>query len=428
MKPYLPLDQVFWYVNKKDIKPLSQNLTTDIVVVGGGIAGLTAAQSFHEKGCKVVLLEKNFCGSGASGKSSGFITPNAELSLSDLKDKFGLEGAKRVWDFTTSGVSKIKKNILEYGLDCDYQELDTLVLANSDRKFKSIVKAEYDVRSQAGYQSNLYTRESVTQVVGSSKYVGGIAYGDTFGIHAYRYCQELKKVLINQGVQIYEESPVIEIKNNKIRTSLAEVKTQYVIVCIDYEAYQMQSLWDKVYHVQTNLMLSAPLTDIQIKHIFPHKRYLVWDTDLVYNYFRLTGDSRLMLGGARIIDSYASQEAHHNTRTVRKLTNYFADKFPEVSIQFEYVWPGLIGISKDLFPIAGFDAQNKSMYYITAATGLHWGSALGAYSARRIIDQDTSFDHCFSPYRSFPLGKWANYIMGSRLPFAVSNFLTVGSF
>ena len=74
MKLYLPQDQVFWYVNKRDIKPLTHDITTDVVVVGGGISGLTAAQSFGKKGCKVVLIEKNYCGSGASGKSSGFIT------------------------------------------------------------------------------------------------------------------------------------------------------------------------------------------------------------------------------------------------------------------------------------------------------------------------------------------------------------------
>ena len=100
---------------------------------------------------------------------------------------------------------------------------------------------------------------------------------------------------------------------------------------------------------------------------------------------------------------------------------------PQVQIQFEYIWPGLIGVSKDLFPIAGVDEKMPSIYYITAATGLHWGAAIGRYSADRILENNTALDSHLSPYRSFPLGKWSNYVMGTRASFALSNFWTVGS-
>ena len=195
MKLYLPQDQVFWYVNKRDINPLKQDLTTDVCVVGGGIAGLTAAQSFKEKGCSVVLIEKNFCGSGASGKSSGFITPNAELSLSDLDAKWGMTEAKKIWQFTSSGVLHIKTNIKEFQLDCDYKEMDSLVVANSKRGFKSIVLTEFEARNKAQYSSELFSRNEVQSVIGSNAYHGGILYDGTFGIHAYRYCQGLKDIL-----------------------------------------------------------------------------------------------------------------------------------------------------------------------------------------------------------------------------------------
>jgi gamma-glutamylputrescine oxidase len=422
-----PQDQVFWYVNKQDINPLTHDMVTDVVVIGGGMAGLSAAQSFSQKGCNVILLEKNYCGSGASGKSSGFITPNAELSLSDLTDKYGLKEAKRLWEFTNSGVSRIRKNIVEFGLDCDYQIQDTLVVANSTRKYKSMIQSEYDVRTQAGYESALYSSTDIFEAMTGEDYCGGIAYGDTFGIHAFQYCQGMKEVLIDQGVQIFEESPVVSIQNNEVTTPIARVKTQTIVVCIDRFADALPALWDKVYHAQTNILLSAPLSESQIKSIFPHQLYMVWDTDLVYNYFRITGDNRLILGGASIFDTYAPQEKHHNLRTVNKLKNYFAKKFPEANVQFEYVWPGLIGISKDLFPIAGYDEQMPCVYYITAATGLHWGSALGHYCAQRIIDGYTDYDHYFSPSRPFPLGSFANRILGTRATFALSNFFTVGS-
>ena len=148
MKKILPLqDQVFWYVNTQAAPTLNTNISADVVVVGGGMAGLTAAQHFNEKGCSVVLLEKNFCGAGASGKSSGFITPGSELSLSNLMHAYGADGTKELWDFVVGGVTLIEKNIKTYALDCDYKKEDTLVVANSAHMFKKYITQEYESRS-----------------------------------------------------------------------------------------------------------------------------------------------------------------------------------------------------------------------------------------------------------------------------------------
>src|SRR5580692_4360505 len=105
---HLPDDIVFWHLNNKDIVPLRHSLETEVVIVGGGMAGLTAAQGFVEKGARVVLVEKNFCGAGASGKSSGFITPNSELSLSDLERFYGIAEAQKLWNFVVGGVEHIR--------------------------------------------------------------------------------------------------------------------------------------------------------------------------------------------------------------------------------------------------------------------------------------------------------------------------------
>jgi ribulose 1,5-bisphosphate synthetase/thiazole synthase len=79
-----PQDQVFWYLKRGAAKPCRENIQADVAIIGGGMAGLSAAQAFNKKGKKVVVLEQYYCGSGATGKSSGFVTPNAELSLTDF--------------------------------------------------------------------------------------------------------------------------------------------------------------------------------------------------------------------------------------------------------------------------------------------------------------------------------------------------------
>ena len=73
-----------------------------------------------------MVIEKDFCGSGASGKTSGFITPDSEIELSSLLDTYGPEKAKHIWEFVISGVESIRKNIERHGISCDYQKQDSL--------------------------------------------------------------------------------------------------------------------------------------------------------------------------------------------------------------------------------------------------------------------------------------------------------------
>jgi len=422
-----PQDQVFWYLREPNIKPLAHDVKTDVVVVGGGMAGLSAAQRFRSQGLNVILIEKNYCGAGASGKSSGFITPDSELPLDFFNKKYGVAEAKRIWELVKNGVALIKNNIKEYHLDCDYQEQDTLVVANSQNAFLNNITGEHTTRLSMDYASTLYTEETLRTILSSSGYYGGVSYGGTFGIQGYRYCYGMKRILQEQGVLIYEETPAITIHDHLVVTPLAQIKADHIIVCTDRFTDSFDALKDKVYHAQTFLMLSSPLSDEHVRKIFPTRKFMVWDTDFIYQYFRITGDNRMMVGGSTIWHAYSSTEKHNNLYAARKLTRYITQKFPEIPLNFEYIWPGMIGISKDIFPIAGHDKDMPSVYYITAASGLPWAAALGLYSADRILNKNTSFDEYLSPYRPTVLGTYAPSILGMKLTFMISNVLTVGS-
>lgn len=335
--------------------------------------------------------------------------------------------AQKIWKFIERGVEIIRTNIETFNLDCDYQKQDTLIVANTERDFKSDISVEYAHRQKLNYESTLYQEHELPKVLGCNQYKGGISYGNTFGIHGYRYCSGMKDILKNDGVQIYEETPVIDIQDHQVKTPLATVKAEQIIVCTDRFTHSLDTLHDKVFQAQTFLLLSAPLTATQIKRIFPRDLYMVWDTDLVFNYFRLTGDNRLMLGGSSLWRTYVTQEMHNCRSMIKKLTTYINAKFPGVDMHFEYIWPGLIGVTKDIFPIAGHDKTMPSVYYVTGAAGLPLASTLGAYSAEAILDKNDTFEQCLSPYRSFKLGPITQRILGTRLTFALSNFLSVGS-
>jgi gamma-glutamylputrescine oxidase len=421
-KPGYPADQVYWY--QKSVKPtqsLKKSLKVDVAIIGGGMAGLHAALKFKQAGFSVAVLEHYLCGGGASGKSSGFITPNAELGLEHFYSLYGAEKAKLIWEFVSGGVQKIRDSIIDNKIDCDYQVQDTIVFANNKHDMKELVQ-EHEARLALQYKSTIYNATTIKDVVGSTGYVGGNRYGNTFGINPYAYLQGFKDVLLSLGVQIYEETPVLKIDEHAVETVGGVVTADKIIVCADRYIPELKKMKKEIYRVQTSLMISSPLSSAQIKKIFPDALMMAWDTDLVYQYFRLTGDNRLLLGGGSMWSSYWPWERHNAYSMYTKLLHYWQKKFPEVPVNFEYMWPGLIGVSKDLMPIAGRDKKNSHIYYVGAATGLPWAAALGSYSAEHMVNNRTDLDELFSPYRSFLVGGIVQSIIGNPITFGLSNF------
>lgn len=430
MKQYFhaPNDQNYWLVQSDNIRPCVQDLSVDVVVVGGGMAGLSAAQSFAARGKKVALLEKSYCGAGATGKSAGFITPNAELSFTDFIKRYDHAAAVDVWNMIGGGVQAIQKNIKTYGFECDYVVQDGLLVATS-KKDMPMIRLEHENLSKAGYQAELFEEKEIRSVVNSNRYFGGVSYEGSFGINGYDYCQDLKRHLVAQGAFIFEGTPVTSIDDHVVVTPHAKVTAEHIVVCVDRFLSDLSNVGDQIYHVQSFIIASEPLSEHQIALMYPEKHMMAWDTHLIYNYFRLTSDRRLILGGGDLFSTYWDNELHSYARITRKLSNYFYDAFPALAgVRFTYQWSGLIGISKDIAPIAGSDEKHSHIYYVSGATGLPIAAALGHYSMEHLLDGRRDMDRYFSPQRSFMINGLAQKLLTKKLTFAISNAWVSSSF
>jgi len=420
-----PKEQVYWYsLRQPETNPLTKNIEVDVAVVGGGMAGLMCAQRAREQGFSVTIIEAAYCGAGASGKSSGFITPDSELELSDLISAYGESQAKKLWEFVTSGCEAIRKNILDNKLECDYQVQDSLFIANT-RKGRDKILHEHSARQQLNYSSTLYEAKNIPDIVKSNHYHGAVRYPGTFGIVSYLYCQGLKNVLVKQGVKVYERIPVTQINGHILHCGNYQVTAKNIIVSIDHFLPALGIVPHDVYHAQTFLALSSPLTLSEQKKIFPQDNLMVWDTDLIYQYYRMTGEGRLLLGGSNVLYTYKRQKSHSPQLVIKKLHRYLQTKFPEVDIKLEYFWPGFIGVSKDFLPIAGQHPHLPYVYYIAGAAGLPWAAALGRYMADKIADTKAGeLDQYFATPRKYPINYTVQNILGKPITFALSHGIT----
>lgn len=417
-------ESVYWYKTKTvPGAPLRGTTTSDVVVVGGGMAGLTCAQALASRGVEVTVLERDFCGAGASGKSSGFITPDSELGLSDLVGRFGDARGTSLWEFAKSGIERIRGAIAAHEIDCDYQVQDSIFVARSARAYRTLVEREHQVQTSLGYQTTLYDRASIQTVVRSPRYYGGIRSSGTFGIDAYRYCRALKNALERQGVRICEGTPAMRFTRAGVETPHGAVSARAIAVFTDSDLPALGLAAPAVYGVRATLSISQPLAEDEIRSVFPGNNLMVWDTDLVYQYFRVTGERRLLIGAGDVGSLYVQSAAASRRRIVRKQLRYLASHFPSLRAVFEHTWSGVIGVSKDFAPVVGRHPADGRVYFAGAAAGLPWAAALGEYIADKITGGRDELDELLSPQRTFVVSPRLQRIVGKPLGFAVSHGL-----
>ena len=417
------LHEIFWHRGKPiDRRPrLHGQLPANAVIIGGGMAGLTVAERLLRRGVEgVVLLEAKFCGAGASGRSSGFITPASELGIAQLQHRFGDDEARVLWDLARGACDAIKTTIHQNGIECGMLPADSLFIASDESAFKT-VEAEYDALRALGYKARLYDSDQVREVVGSESYGGAVRFPDSFAIDSFDYIRGLRESLRRGGLQIFEDSPATSVDGSDVHTAEGVVRGGHVFFCLDHAAAQIGALKRQTYHAQAFLIISEPLEDETMASIFPDGPQLVWDTDLIYQYFRPTADRRLLVGGGLLSRTYAG-EHENDTAPAEHVLQYVRERFPDLrDIRFESWWQGLIGVTKDFLPLAGRMKSDPRHFAALCAAGLPWSTLAAETAVRAAIDGDDSLERFFRPERSTTELELIQPIVPKPLVFALSH-------
>lgn len=421
--------QNWWYTtllgSEDPIRPpLVGDVKTDVVVVGAGMAGLMAAQRLAESGSRVVLLDRNICGGSTTGKSAGFLTPDSELELSQILRRFGRDGAHHLWQVPEKGIELIARNVKDHGISCDFRKQDSLFVAN-DKDGSEEVHQEAEARRLLGYPYTEYPGVAVSTVLGSPYYHGAVRYDGCYGIDALRYSQGMKRILLDRGVQIYESTEARAIDGHTVRTHGGSISADSIIVCSDKLKPAFTHYADNAFHAQTFLAISEPLTDREAAALFPGDPLQCWDTDLVYSYWRLTGQQRILLGGGSALTTY-STGAVTSPRVIHRVIERFRRKFPAVGhVQFLQYWPGLIDMTRDLFPTVLRDPEAPWVHYVLGCVGLPWAAFCGDFAARHTQDskaqEDEIYYQYFRPDRPFLLPLWSERLLGKPIVFSLNN-------
>jgi gamma-glutamylputrescine oxidase len=383
--------QPWWYARTPihQREPLRRRTNADVVVIGGGIAGLHAALHLVSQGTDVVLLEKSFCGGGMSGRSSGFLTPDSELSLYQLVDRFGASGASSLWTTAAAGVKLIAATAETHGFRCDLQSLDSLFVGIG-RKGAAATREESAARATLGYEGRLYDANALASIHPGG-YAAGVRYGGTWAVDPFAYCQALRAVLISSGVRLYEGTEVVALEGTTVVTAHGSVHATNIVMTMNQVPRRLNpQAYGQYCTAQTCLAISQPLSARQIACLFPEDRLQCWDNRLLYSYYRLTGDNRLLVGGGSLLTTVADRPMR-SPRVIEATIAAFIRRFPKLGdIAFETYWPGLIDVTRDLLPIADVDPASPSVHVVIGCAGLPWAAWCGDAVARRISGETSS--------------------------------------
>jgi len=421
--------QDWWYTTLlshrySNCPPLTEDLRCDVLIIGGGMSGVMAAAEFIGQGRSVVLLERNVLGGSSTGRSAGFLTPDSELELSQLLRRYGVSGARELWEVPVRGIEMIVANVRKHGIDCDLIRQDSLFVGIG-RSGREDIAEEMKSRTALGFPSTHYTAEQLKTVLHAEGYTGAVRYSDTYGINALQYAQGMKQVLLDNGIRVFESTEVRDIKDHTARTHAGSVTAEAIIVAIDKMTPAFNALANEVFHAQTFLSISEPLRDAEVRAVFPGDHFQCWDSTLVYSYFRLTGDQRMLLGGGSALTTFM-RHAYTSPRVIAGVIAGFQAHFPTLRrLRFIQYWPGLIDSTRDLLPVVVRPPGCDHLHFILGVVGLPWASFSGSFAARNVLGTATKDDHryyqYFSDRRHFFLRAGLERILGKPLLFSVNN-------
>ena len=350
------------------LAPLQTDVTVDVVVVGAGFSGLSAAIDLAKRGFKVVVLEADRVCSGASGRNGGQTIVGYASGQGPFEEQLGMELARQVWDMSLEAIDLVDQRIAEFAIECDRVH-GYMYVADSPRKAREL---EADVRSMErdyGFVSTWAEGADVQKHIGSERY-HACAYETRSGhLHPLKYGLGLARAAQMLGVQIFEKSAVLAMERGATvtaRTSGGQVRAKFALLSGNctlpaYGPAVAPELAARAMPVGTYIVGTAPMDAERAAALLPQNA-AVCDNNFVLDYFRLSADYRMLFGG----------RVSYTTSTPRNLQETMAQRMAKVfptlkGVPIEFVWGGFVDISMNRAP--DFGRLGDNIYYLQGFSG-----------------------------------------------------------
>ena len=366
---------------------LNQSEETDVCIVGAGFFGLSAALELAEKGKRVIVLEGARIGFGASGRSGGQAINGFEDGIDEYIELLGEENARKLWEMSLEAIDIIDERIAKYAIQCDWKK-GYATLALNERRMEDLVAIE-QASLRLGYQHmQLWDKAQLQRHLGSEIYVGGLYDSNSGHLHPLNYCLGLAKACLDLGVQIYEQSPVIDMRETdgivELQTDQAKVRAKDVILATNaYIDVLPKSIHHginrKILPVESFIIATEPLPQALADSVI-NNGMSVCDNNILLDYYRLSADNRLLFGS----------DSSSDKNMVNIMRANMLHVFPQLeAVKIDYGWAGPIDMTLNSAP--HFGRISPHIYFAHGYSG--HGVALTGLAGRIVAEAILGDDH-----------------------------------
>ncbi len=376
-----------------DLPPLRGDVLADVLVVGGGFAGLSSAIELAQRGYKVVVLEADRVCSGASGRNGGQTIVGFASGQEPFEQQLGAANARLAWDMSLEAVKLIDERIAQFQIECDRVK-GYLYVADSPRKARALEVEMQAMERSYGFKTDFARGADVQKHIQSPLYCASAYEGTSGHLHPLKYGLGLARASRALGVEIFEHSPVVDLQRGArvtARTKGGTVSAQFGVLAGNYTLAEYgprvaPDIAPRIMPVGTYMISTAQLDPHLCKRLIPSNASAC-DNNFILDYFRFSADHRMLFGG----------RVSYSTRTPADLQGVMARRlgevFPELcNVPIEFLWGGFVDISMNRAP--DFGRLGENLYYLQGFSG--HGVALtglaGRLVAQAVAGQAERFD------------------------------------
>lgn len=396
-------EKYLWEIpNQLKEKKLDKDIETDILIVGGGITGMSIAFELRNSNYKITVVDQNKCGNGVTMRTTGKLTYLQENIYSKLEKTHGPNIAKLYLKSQQDAIKIVKNHIQKYKIDCNFQEVASYTFIINDKNKQKLAN-EFQTLSK--WQKI----EKEEKLPNSFPIIESIKAPKTAVFHPLKYLLTLKKICKDNGVLFYEDTMVTNVSPNNndyiISTDKFHIKAKIVVVSCHYPFFLFPFMFPMKTYLEKSYIGAFPVEKA--------KNFSAINLDNDTYSFRYYQDKK---------QNYflCLSETHKLSNSVNYSQDFWnlKDKFSKIFKQKDipYIWSNYDIMTDDYLPLVGRINNNEKNLYL--ATGFNtWGMTNGILSGKiisdLILEKENPYIALFNPLRSFSTTKLINDLINN---------------